>query len=110
MTAMEKKMERKRRYGIFDSCGRMISGSKRAPVGEVCVWNANVLTKSRGKFWFGDLNLTRDADELKALGSKEGEPIYVLREMDARFTTEANPRWDNAVAIYHPNGGVEMRE
>jgi hypothetical protein len=99
-----------RKRSIFDYSGRMMSGSKRGPKGHVCVWNANVLTKSRGKFWFGDLDLTADADELKALAAKEGEPVYVLLEMDARFMTEANPRWLNAVAIAYPDGKIEIRE
>ena len=97
---------------IFDYPGRMISGSKshygRQHPGNVIVFNANVLSKSRGKFWFGDLDLTRDADEIKALAAKEGEPVYVLREMDARFTTEANPKWENAVAIVYPDGKMEV--
>ncbi len=97
-----------RKCSMFDYPGRMISGSKRGPKGHVCVFNANVLSKSRGKFWFGDLDLTLDADELKALAAKEGEPIYVLHEMDARFMTEANPKWENAVAIVYPNGGMEI--
>lgn len=98
----------KRTWSIFDSPGRMMSGSKTGPKGHVCVWNANVLSKSRGKFWFGDLDLTADADELKALAAKEGEPIYVLREMDARFTNEANPKWENAVSIVYPDGKMEV--
>lgn len=68
--------------------GRMISGSKRAPEGQVCVWNANVITKSLGKVWFGDLNLTNDGEKLKLIAEKLGEPLFVLREHDCRFTTE----------------------
>lgn len=97
-----------RKKSMFDFPGRMMSGSKRGPKGHVCVWNANVLSKSRGKFWFGDLDLTADADELKALAAKEGEPIYVLSEKDARFTNEANPIWENAVSIIYPDGKMEI--
>jgi hypothetical protein len=68
--------------------GRMISGSKTEPKGQVCVWNANVLTRSAGKIWFGDLNLTKDAPKLEKLAQMIGEPLYVLRESDCRFNTE----------------------
>ena len=94
----------------FERPGRMISSSKREPKGHICVFNANVLTKTRGKFWWGDLDLTTDEDELKALAVKEGENVYVLRERDARFTTESDPQWQNAVGIYCPNGTVAVRD
>lgn len=71
--------------------GRIISGSKMAPKGHVCVFNGNLCTKSGGKFWFGDIDLTDDAEQLKALAAEKGEDIYVLHEMDARFKNEANP-------------------
>jgi hypothetical protein len=72
-------------------CGRMVSATKRAPEGETCVWNANVVIKSQGKVWFGDLNLTREGDKLKAVAKEIGEPVYVLREMDCRFDTQSLP-------------------
>jgi len=68
--------------------GRMISGSKSAPKGQFCVWNANAVVKSAGKIWFGDLNLTKDSKALNEIAKMIGEPIYILREMDARFKTE----------------------
>jgi hypothetical protein len=86
----------------FSRPGRMLSSSKRDPKGQVCVWNANVCTKSRAKIWFGDINLTTDEADLKALATKEGETVYVLREMDARFTNEVKPLLDQAVARYEP--------
>lgn len=95
-----------RKTNIFDMPGRMLSGSKIAPEGHVCVWNANVLTKSRGKFWFGDLDLTTDAADLQALADKEGETVFVLKEMDARFENAAAPRFDRAVAKYDPHPDV----
>ena len=90
----------------FQRMGRMISGSKMAPKGHVCVFNANICTKSRGKVWFGDLDLTTDAADLKRFAAEQGEDIYVLREMDARFTNEAKPRFENAVARYSPGGEI----
>ena len=88
----------------FEHPGRMISGSKIAPKGHVCVFNANVCSKSRGKFWYGDLDLTADERDLRSLAEKLGEEIYVLREMDARFDTEDAPRFEKAVARISPDG------
>lgn len=88
--------------------GRMISGVKIAPKGHVCVWNANLCTKA-GKFWFGDLDLTDDAEKLKALAAEKGEDIYVLRERDARFENEAKPLLENAVAIITRSGHIGIR-
>jgi hypothetical protein len=88
----------------------MISSSKTAPKGHICVFNANVLIRSKGKIWFGDLDLTADASELARLAREQGEDVYVLREKDARFMTEAAPRWDNAVAVIKPDGMMELRD
>jgi len=68
--------------------GRTISGGKIAPQGCVCIWNANIIIKSMGKIWYGDLNLTSDGNLLKEIAEELGEPLYVLREMDARFENE----------------------
>lgn len=68
--------------------GRIIAGSKIALPGCKCVWNANLVSPTKGKVWFGDLNLTREGDKLKLVSIAAGETLYVLREMDCRFETE----------------------
>ena len=75
-------------------CGRTISAYKDAPKGCVCVWNANLISPSAGKVWYGDLNLTRDGKKLKNIAKIRGETLYVLREHDARFGTEDNTTED----------------
>lgn len=92
----------------FTRPGRMISVVKTSPKGNVRVFNANVCSKSRGKFWFGDIDLTDDADDLRKLAADKGEAIYILRERDARFENEAKPRFDNAVAVILPNGTITV--
>lgn len=72
-------------------CGRMISGSKRSPEGHFCVWNANLVIKSVGKIWFGDLNIMKDGKNLKKIAAEIGETLYILHESDARFGTENDP-------------------
>jgi len=75
--------------------GRMISGSKsgyrdRYPENLV-VFNANIVTKKRGKVWHGDLDVTIDEPKLSEVSKKLGENLYILYEMDARFENENMP-------------------
>lgn len=82
-------------FEIFENhnlhCGSMIAAYKIAPKGHVCVWNGNLITKSSGKIWFGDLNLTKEGSLLKEIAIEIGETLYVLRESDCRFGTEKDP-------------------
>ena len=73
--------------------GRMVGFSKtlyrqRYPNNEI-VFNANIFTKSSGKIWWGDLDLTLDEEKLKEISKEMGEPLYILREMDGRFENES---------------------
>jgi hypothetical protein len=81
--------------------GRMVSGSKVAPKGQECVWNANVIVDGK-KVWYGDLNLTKDEKDLQKCANIIGKPLYILREMDARFDNEKNPKLDKAVKVFTP--------
>jgi hypothetical protein len=92
----------------FNYSGRMISGSKRSPKGHVCVFNANLCTKEHGKFWFGDIDLTDDRKDLERIAAEKGCDIYVLREMDARFSNEASPKFENAIAVISPTGEIRI--
>ena len=75
--------------------GRMISGSKsgyrRANPNSVCHFNANIVTINDGKVWYGDLDLTKDAEALKLVAKETNTIIYVLREADGRFGEEGKP-------------------
>jgi hypothetical protein len=75
--------------------GRMIGASKstycQEHQGELVIFNANVLTKTHGKVWFGDLNVTLDFDSLKNVADQLGEDLYILMEGDARFGYEKQP-------------------
>jgi hypothetical protein len=82
---------------ILGYCGQMLSGSKQERPGQRIVWNANVCVKSRGKIWYGDIDLIRSADALHTLAAELGEAVFVLREHDARFKNEAKPLYDEAV-------------
>lgn len=90
--------------------GRMISSNKAAPKGHICVFNANLCTREGGKFWFGDLDLTVDAEPLKKIAAEKGVDVYVLREIDARFMNEENPRLENYVARITPSGEIVFSE
>ena len=81
--------------------GRMISGAKVAPKGHVCVWNGNVIVEGK-KVWYGDIDLTKDAKRLQLAANELKQPLYILREMDARFDQERNPDLSKAVATINP--------
>ena len=86
-------------YEFFDNhglmIGRMLSGSKsfyreQYPDHEV-YFNANIVTESRGKCWYGDIDVTTDLEKLKEIATILKESLYVLREMDARFENKDQP-------------------
>jgi hypothetical protein len=83
--------------------GRMIGSSKSAYCSmhpnNLVVFNANVCTLTKGKIWWGDLDITLDTALLLALRNKVGEDLYILYEMDGRFQNETAPLLDRAVAI-----------
>lgn len=76
--------------------GRMLDESKG---NKDVVYNSNVCTKKFGKIWFGDINLKdkNTLEQLKILSMLLKETVYILKEMDARFDTEKNPNFDNAI-------------
>lgn len=93
--------------------GRMISGSKsgyreRHP-DNLAIFNANICVE-KSKIWFGDIDLTLSADDLKSIAAETGETLYVLYEMDARFENEENPKIESAAASFHPDGTVTLHE
>jgi hypothetical protein len=94
----------------FTRAGRYLNGTKRGPEGHLCVFNANLCMKSVGKFWFGDLDLNDDFDDLKRLAAEKGEPIFVLHEFDARFEYETSPRYEKAIAIIKPSGETQINK
>lgn len=86
-------------YKIFDNhglmMGRMICGSKslyreKYPNHKVC-FNSNVVAKTHGKIWYGDLDLTLDREKLQEIANMLNDTLYVLYEMDGRFENENQP-------------------
>jgi hypothetical protein len=74
-----------REHGFHN--GRMISGSKSGyssrNKGNVIVFNSRICTISEGIIWWGDLDITKDEEELKNVAERIGETLYILRESDA---------------------------
>ncbi|HUV84938.1 MAG TPA: hypothetical protein VMV86_04465 [Methanosarcinales archaeon] len=81
--------------------GRMISSYKKCPNGHICVWNGNIVVDGK-KIWYGDLDLTADSKGLQKAANEIGKPLYILREMSARFDNEENPLLEEAVTIIEP--------
>lgn len=91
--------------GFFPE-GRMISASKsgyatRHPT-HLVAFNANLCTRSSGRIWNGDLDVTADAAALSGLAARLGEDVYVLRESAMHDTVV--PNLDLAIAVVSPEG------
>ncbi|HLL74862.1 MAG TPA: hypothetical protein VK421_06320 [Pyrinomonadaceae bacterium] len=93
-------------YDELGMAGAMVSGSKRARPGQEVVWNANLILDGPGKCWFGDVDLIQSADALQRIAERTGRKVYVLREHDARFETEKNPRLERAVRTFEPSSAA----
>ena len=52
---------------------------------DLIIFNANVVSKCKGKIWYGDLNLSEDFDKLKNIADIMREDLYVLMEGDAIY-------------------------
>ena len=74
-----------REHGYIN--GRAICGSKTAYREEnpksVCVFNACIFSQREGQFWYGDLDLTKDAEDLRAVAFDNEGTLYILTESDA---------------------------
>ena len=72
--------------------GRILSWSKsdyrEKNPHSVCYFNANIVTVSLGKIWYGDLDLTKDGEALKKAALESGTTLYVVKELDCRFDDE----------------------
>ena len=93
--------------------GRMISGSKsgyreRFP-DNLAIFNANICVEGK-KIWFGDIDVTQSAEDLKEIAIKSGETIHILYEMDARFEFENDPQIKNAAVTIRPDGTIVLAE
>lgn len=94
--------------------GAMISPSKSGYINrypeKFPVFNANVCIKSAGKIWFGDLELQDSKDKLLEMAAKFEEDVFILREHDARFENEENPRYDDFVVKFSADGTITIGE
>jgi hypothetical protein len=87
--------------------GKMISGSKSGyrdnHPDNLVVFNANVCVGLE-KVWYGDLDITLSKDTLINLSKELGDVVFVLYEMDGRFGYESDPKIDNYVVKFNPDG------
>lgn len=72
--------------------GRLISYSKsgymnKFPENEV-YFNANIFVLGEGKIWYGDIDVTKEKEQLERIAKEIGNDLYIIREMDGRFENE----------------------
>lgn len=94
-------------YKILGWPGRMISASKSDYLdrhsSNLVIFNANLFTEDF-KFWYGDINVTKNLPKLEEVAKLAKTTIYLFREMDGRFDNETNPDYKKAVLVIEPNG------
>jgi hypothetical protein len=93
------------------SMGKMVGSSKSIysynNPQNLIVFNANLASQDKGKFWFGDLDITKDHQQLKTLVAEIG-PFYIFSETDLRFTNESNPDFNKALGLYDKSGWINV--
>ena len=91
---------------ILGHQGRMVSGSKSLYhdyyPNHIVTFNCNLCTEDFGKVWYGDIDISSDLNELKAITKLLNRSIYILYEMDGRFENEDNPKLEKFVAKISP--------
>lgn len=85
--------------GFEGRCYGSKSGYRDRHPDHLVIFNANVCTREHGKIWWGDLDVTVTFRELRALAQELEVPVYVLRELDARFDTADAPHFDRAAYV-----------
>jgi hypothetical protein len=83
--------------------GRLIFGSKsgyrqRNP-DNIIYFNANIITKTGGKIWYGDIDLNKDYKILLKISNDLNENLYILSEMDGRFGKESE-KIEELIKVY----------
>jgi hypothetical protein len=97
--------------GFLGPLGKLISSSKsgyrdRNP-DNLVQFNANVCNNS-AKIWWGDLDITISKENLASLSIAINSDIYVLREIDGRFENEDNPKIQEFIVKFSPDGKIAM--
>lgn len=66
--------------------GRQLSGGKTAPKGQTVYWNACVFTEDGEQVWWGDVNLTKEANKVQAAADELQQTLFVTPEQPFRFS------------------------
>ena len=51
-------------------------------------FNANLLTESKGKIWWGDIDLNLDGPKIFEIAREINEDIYLVKQTDGHFENE----------------------
>lgn len=83
---------------ILGFCGRILNASKSNPD---IIYNANLITKSHGIIWYGDIPSKDEKilNDLKIFAEQLDEDLYILREMDARFKEFKDINFNKATLV-----------
>lgn len=83
------------------------SGYRDSHPDNLVVFNGNICVGTE-KVWFGDIDVTLSKDTLFDLSKELNDVVYVLTEMDGRFGNEEEPKIQNFMAKFNPDGTYEL--
>lgn len=93
----------------FSTSGRKMMPSRShyhaAHPDNIVIPRANILTKERGRIWWGDIDITSEMNDLKQLAKDLNEELWILREMDVSLRGQ-EPNWNEFAFRIQPNGLV----
>ncbi len=93
--------------------GRLISWSKSSyrdkHPDNIVVFNANICVGLE-KIWFGDIDVTLSKDKLIEISKEINDVVFVLSEMDGRFENENEPRINNYIVKFNPDGTYNIHD
>lgn len=93
--------------------GNLISFSKstyrKLYPNNVIVFNSNLIIDGE-KIWYGDIDVTKSKNELIELSKELNKTIYILYEMDGRFSNEESPLINNYVVKIDPNENINLHK
>jgi len=82
--------------------GKMLSGSKssysKSHPKSIVYFNGNIYDSVGSKLWYGDIDVTKDAKNLKRLAAELKESIYITAEQPFRWEEQTKESLEAACA------------
>jgi hypothetical protein len=102
---------------VLGICGKLLSYSKsryrKDNPKDIILFNSNIFIEIDSiprKVWFGDLNVTKQKEQLQELSKKLNTKLYCLYEYDGRWLSEEKTDLARAVVVFNTHADPILRE